>query len=71
MTDILQKEKHPWGSAPNVLLNDQDISLKAKGLYAFMDSKSDGWIFSASRLEKLLKRKRIWKENSVYASLNL
>ena len=45
MTDILQKEKHPWGSAPNVLLNDQDISLKAKDLYAFMDSKSDGWIF--------------------------
>lgn len=58
MTDILKKEKHPWGSAPNVLLNDQSISLKAKGLYAFMDSKNDGWIFSASRLEKLLKESR-------------
>ena len=31
MTDILTKQKHPWGSAPNVLLNDQNISLKAKG----------------------------------------
>ena len=58
MTDIIKKVKNPWGSAPNTLLNDKHISLKAKGLYTFMESKAGGWVFSASRLEKLLKESR-------------
>jgi len=58
VTDIIKKVKNPWGSAPNTLLNDKHISLKAKGLYTFMESKAGGWVFSASRLEKLLKESR-------------
>jgi len=35
---------------PNDLLNSPDISLKAKGLWAFIKSKPDGWDFSANRI---------------------
>jgi hypothetical protein len=36
----------PYGMTPNNLLNHKGISLKAKGLFAFMQSKPDGWKFS-------------------------
>jgi hypothetical protein len=39
-----------FGVAPNELLNDSSISLKAKGLYVYMQSKPDDWVFSVDRI---------------------
>lgn len=39
-----------WTSVPNELLNDDSISFKAKGLYAFLNSKPDEWDFSVDRI---------------------
>ena len=39
-----------FGVAPNELLNDSNISLKAKGLYVYMQSKPDDWMFSVDRI---------------------
>lgn len=39
-----------FGVAPNELLNDSSISLKAKGLYVYMQSKPDDWVFSLDRI---------------------
>ena len=35
-----------FGAVPNDLLNNPQISFKAKGLYAYMNSKPDNWDFS-------------------------
>ena len=42
--------KDNYGIAPNSLLNNKDISLKAKGLFTYIQSKPDGWNFSAERI---------------------
>ena len=42
----------------NIILNDNQISLKAKGLYAYLFSKPDDWEFHISAMEKELKEKR-------------
>jgi len=42
-------EKH-YGTAPNNLLNSTEISLKAKGLFTYLQSKPDGWHFSIRRI---------------------
>ena len=39
-----------FGVAPNELLNDSSISLKAKGLYVYMQSKPEDWVFSIDRI---------------------
>jgi hypothetical protein len=39
-----------FGVVPNALLNQPTISLKAKGLYAYIQSKPDGWEFSSERI---------------------
>lgn len=39
-----------FGVAPNELLNDSGLSLKAKGLYVYMQSKPDDWVFSLERI---------------------
>lgn len=39
-----------FGTTPNHLLNDKNISLKAKGLYTFIQSKPNNWAFSAERI---------------------
>lgn len=44
--------KNRYGIAPNNLLNDESISLKAKGLFVFIQSKPDGWKFSIERIAK-------------------
>lgn len=46
----LTKQRAPFTQVPNALLADPDLSLKAKGLYALMYSKSDGWQFYESAL---------------------
>jgi len=47
--------KRRYGTIPNDLLNSIDISFKAKGLYAFIQSKPDSWEFSAERIAKQVK----------------
>lgn len=44
-----------YATIPNDLLNNDSISLKAKGMYAFIQSKPDDWDFSAERISKQLK----------------
>lgn len=46
----LIKPAIPYGMVPNSLLNDNRISLKSKGLFAFMQSKPDGWNFSVEKI---------------------
>lgn len=38
--------KNRFGMTPNWLLNSKEVTLKAKGLYGYLQSKPDGWIFS-------------------------
>lgn len=49
------KIANKYATVPNLLLNDSNISLKAKGLYAFIQSKPDNWEFSAERISSQLK----------------
>jgi len=39
-----------YGIAPNNVLNDLNLSFKAKGLYTYIQSKPDGWDFSVERI---------------------
>ena len=47
--------KTEFAQTPNKLLKNKEVSLKAKGLYAFIHSKSNGWEFSAVRISMELK----------------
>lgn len=63
-----------FGIAPNSLLNNQDISLSAKGMYTFMNSKPENWEFSINGLVSQLKEgkdkiKSILKELEKYGYL--
>lgn len=44
-----------YATVPNELLNDNLISLKSKGMYAFIQSKPDNWEFSAEKISRLLR----------------
>ena len=58
MSNTLRKPKNPYGSSPRKLLEDRNISLKAKGIYAFMECKINGWNFTASSMASQLKESR-------------
>ena len=45
-----KKEKIPFTQVANDVLNDSNLSFKAKGLYAYIYSKPDGWDFSIDRI---------------------
>ena len=47
--------KNRYGTIPNDLLNSTKISFKAKGLFAYIQSKPDNWEFSAERISKQVK----------------
>ena len=47
--------KNRYATISNELLNNENISLKAKGLFAFLQSKPDNWNFSKERIAKQLK----------------
>ena len=51
----LRKEKIPFTQVVNELLNDPRITLKAKGIYAFMYSKPENWNFTIRSMAKQLK----------------
>lgn len=42
--------KDSFGVTPNHLLNNPDISLQAKGLFAYCQSKPNNWEFSAEKM---------------------
>jgi hypothetical protein len=54
----MQKENVPFTMIANAVLVRTDISLKAKGIYAYLFSKPDGWVFSADRVAKECKEER-------------
>lgn len=47
--------KNKYATIPNELVNSTQISLKAKGLFAYIQSKPDGWDFSAERIANQVK----------------
>jgi len=53
MKQKLQKgDKIPFTQVANVVLNDTNISFKAKGLYGYLYSKDDTYDFAAKRIAK-------------------
>jgi len=54
MKQTLIKQELPFTQVPNSLLDDNKISLKAKGLYSFMLSKPDNWNFTTRSMANLL-----------------
>jgi hypothetical protein len=47
----LTKTKVPFGMVPNELLNNENISFSAKGLYAFLESKPKDWEWTRDNIE--------------------
>lgn len=58
MDNSFKKQVIPFTQVPNSLLYDPDISFKAKGLWAYMSAKPDGWNFSADRIAMETKEER-------------
>lgn len=52
----LQKLVLPYALVPNQILFSKTLSLKAKGIFAYMQAKPNGWEFSADRIaEEILE----------------
>lgn len=56
--ESIKKFKLSFTQVPNVVLKDRRLSLKAKGLYAYLFSKPDGWQFSPKIIIKEIKEGR-------------
>lgn len=54
----LSKANVPFTMVANEVLSRADLSLKAKGLYAYLFSKPDDWDFAADRIAKECKEER-------------
>lgn len=48
----LKKLEVPFTQVPNAVLHGSGLSLKAMGLYAYLQSKPDGWEFSSVRIAR-------------------
>ena len=48
----LRKINVPFSQVANSVLNDPELSWKAKGIFAYMNSKPDGWDFANTRITK-------------------
>ena len=55
---LLKQKGLPFTQVPNQLLTDKNISLKAKGIFAFMFSKPENWVFTIGSMSKQLKEGR-------------
>lgn len=53
-----KKENIPFTQVANGVLTDPNLSLPAKGLYAYLYSKPEDWQFSADRIAKELNNNR-------------
>jgi hypothetical protein len=51
----IRKIQTPFTQISNEMLNRKDLSLTAKGLFAYMFSKPDGWNFTINSMAKQLK----------------
>ena len=58
MENNFKKQVVPFTQVPNNLLYNPDISFKAKGLWAYMSAKPEGWHFSADRIAEETKEER-------------
>lgn len=58
METNLKRQAVPFTQVPNELLYHPDISFKAKGIWAYMSAKPEGWQFSADRIAKETKEDR-------------
>lgn len=47
-----RKIEVPFTQVANSILNDKKLSFKAKGVFAYIYSKPDGWDFSSYRISK-------------------
>lgn len=65
-------KKYDMGFTPvlNELLYNKDISLIAKGLYAYLFSKPDGWEFHLSSMQKELKESAERIRNAIKELIN-
>ena len=52
---IIEKQIIPFTQISNEILNSKDLSFKAKGIYAYMYSKPDGWNFTLRSMAKQVK----------------
>jgi len=50
--------KNRFWTIPNLLLNNKDVTFKAKWLYWYIQSKPDNWEFSADRIKNDTKESR-------------
>lgn len=66
MTNAITKERKNFAIIPNGLLNDNSVSLAAKGIYAFMESKPSTWNFTIRSMAKQLKE----GESAIRSALN-
>lgn len=58
MNNSFKKQVVPFTQVPNELLYNPDISFKAKGIWAYMSAKPEGWHFSADRIADETKEAR-------------
>jgi DNA-binding MarR family transcriptional regulator len=54
-----KKEQIPFTQVANQVLNDPNLTFKAKGIYAYLYSKPDGWDFAIDRIAKDSKESRL------------
>ncbi len=54
----IKKSAPGFTITPNDLLNDSALSLKAKGMFAYLNSKPDGWSFHINGIVSQLKEGR-------------
>lgn len=52
MSNFNKNIEQPFGWEPNEIIFNPNISLKAKGLWLYMNAKPDGWFFAAERIAK-------------------
>lgn len=58
MSESIKKYDTGYTQVLNKVLLDENLSLKAKGLYAYLFSKPDGWQFHIDVMEKGLKESK-------------
>jgi len=58
--------KDRYGQIPNHILNNPTLSLKAKGLWVYIQSKPDGWNFSIERMTKQLKEGKASIQHAIW-----
>ncbi len=49
-TNFLKNIEQPFGWEPNEIIFDPNLSLKAKGLWLYMNAKPEGWFFASERI---------------------